>query len=61
MIEYPGIFWKDYELVDSGDGEKLERFGNYYMIRPEPKALWGKTMPAVSRRRARKTAVHGNV
>ena len=46
MIEYPGIFWKDYELVDSGDGEKLERFGNYYMIRPEPKALWGKTMPA---------------
>lgn len=45
MIEYPGIFWKDYELVDSGDGEKLERFGNYYMIRPEPKALWGKTMP----------------
>lgn len=46
MIEYPGIFWKDYELVDSGDGEKLERFGNYYMIRPEPKALWGRTMPA---------------
>lgn len=46
MIEYPGIFWKDYELVDSGDGEKLERFGNYYMIRPEPKALWGKTMSA---------------
>lgn len=46
MIEYPGIFWKDYELVDSGDGEKLERFGNYYMIRPEPKAMWGKTMPA---------------
>lgn len=46
MIEYPGTFWKDYELVDSGDGEKLERFGNYYMIRPEPKALWVKTMPA---------------
>ncbi len=46
MIEYPGIFWKDYELVDSGDGEKLERFGNYYMIRPEPKALWGRTLPA---------------
>lgn len=44
-IEYPGKFWKDYELVDSGEGEKLERFGDYYMIRPEPKALWGKTMP----------------
>lgn len=45
-IEYPGTFWKDYELVDSGEGEKLERFGEYYMIRPEPKALWGKSMPA---------------
>ena len=45
-IEYPGKFWKDYELVDSGDGEKLERFGEYYMIRPEPKALWGKTLMA---------------
>ena len=35
-IQYPGEFWKDYELVDSGASEKLERFGNYYMIRPEP-------------------------
>lgn len=43
-IEYPGKFWKSYELVDSGEGEKLERFGNYYMIRPEPKALWSKTL-----------------
>lgn len=44
MVQYPGTFWKDYELVDSGEGEKLERFGNYYMIRPEPKALWGRSM-----------------
>ena len=44
-IESPGKFWKDYELVDSGDFEKLERFGNYYLRRPEPKALWSKTMP----------------
>ena len=44
-IQYPGEFWKDYELVDSGASEKLERFGNYYMIRPEPKALWDKTLP----------------
>lgn len=43
-IEYPGDFWKDYELVDCGNGEKLERFGNYYLSRPEPKALWAKTM-----------------
>ncbi len=45
-IEYPGTFWKDYSLVDSGEGEKLERFGEYLMIRPEPKALWGKSMSA---------------
>ncbi len=54
-IEYPGKFWKDYELVDSGDGEKLERFGNYYMIRPEPKALWSKTLPAGEWERAAHT------
>ena len=43
-IESPGDFWKDYELVDSGNFEKLERFGRYLMSRPEPKALWDKTM-----------------
>jgi len=34
--------WKDYELIDCGDFEKLERFGNYVLIRPEPQAIWGK-------------------
>ena len=43
-IETPGDFWKDYELVDSGNFEKLERFGRFYMSRPEPKALWEKTL-----------------
>ena len=43
-IESPGKFWKDYELLDSGNFEKLERFGQYIMARPEPKALWDKTM-----------------
>ena len=46
-IESPGEFWKDYELVDSGNFEKLERFGRYYMSRPEPKALWDKTLSEV--------------
>ena len=32
--------WSDYELIDSGDGQKLERFGPYLFIRPEPQALW---------------------
>ena len=43
-IEYPDPQWKDYELLDSGRGEKLERFGAYVLARPEPKALWDKTM-----------------
>jgi 23S rRNA (cytosine1962-C5)-methyltransferase len=36
--------WKDYELVDSGDFEKLERFGKYTLIRPEPQAIWTKSL-----------------
>lgn len=34
--------WSEYELIDSGNFEKLERFGKYLLIRPEPKALWDK-------------------
>ena len=40
---YPSS-WKDYELIDSGDFEKLERFGKYTLIRPEPQALWQKVL-----------------
>ena len=43
-IEYPSEEWKDYEILDSGGYEKLERFGPYVMARPEPKALWDKTL-----------------
>jgi 23S rRNA (cytosine1962-C5)-methyltransferase len=32
--------WSDYELVDSGAGKKLERFGEFTLIRPEPQAKW---------------------
>lgn len=35
-------FWKDYELIDSGNFEKLERFGQFVTIRPEPQAIWDK-------------------
>ena len=44
-IEYPADYWKDYELLDSGRGEKLERFGKYVLRRPEPKALWAPSLP----------------
>ena len=37
--------WKDYELVDSGDGQKLERYGPYFLIRPEPEAIWKPGLP----------------
>jgi len=36
--------WKDYELIDCGDFEKLERFGNLVLSRPEPQAVWKKAM-----------------
>jgi 23S rRNA (cytosine1962-C5)-methyltransferase len=36
--------WADYELLDCGDFEKLERFGNYILIRPEPQAIWPKML-----------------
>ena len=45
MIEFPSSSWHDYELLDSGAGEKLERFGAYVLARPEPKALWDKSLP----------------
>ena len=34
--------WRDYELLDSGDGQKLERFGKYVFSRPESQAMWSK-------------------
>ncbi len=39
---YPSS-WTDYQLLDSGEGEKLERFGDYVLIRPEPQAIWSRT------------------
>ena len=36
--------FSDYELIDCGDFEKLERFGKYILIRPEPQAVWNKKL-----------------
>ena len=44
QILSPSDVWKDYELIDCGDFEKLERFGQYTLRRPEPKAVWAKSM-----------------
>ncbi|GHT54164.1 SAM-dependent methyltransferase [Bacteroidia bacterium] len=37
--------WPDYELIDCGGYEKLERFGKYILRRPEPQAVWRKALP----------------
>lgn len=47
LLESVSDKWKDYQLIDSGDFEKLERFGPYCLRRPEPKALWSKSLPDV--------------
>jgi 23S rRNA (cytosine1962-C5)-methyltransferase len=41
----PGVMrttgWRDYALLDSGGGRKLERYGRWKVVRPEPQCLWG--------------------
>lgn len=37
--------WEDYELLDSGDGRRLERFGSFVLSRPDPQTIW---QPALS-------------
>lgn len=44
--------WADYALLDSGDGKKLERYGRYRVVRPEPQCLWRPRLPAAEWERA---------
>ncbi|MDR2514108.1 MAG: class I SAM-dependent methyltransferase [Christensenellaceae bacterium] len=37
--------WKDYAVLDAGDGEKLERWGEQWLIRPDPQVIWPKSAP----------------
>ena len=48
--------WRDYEVLDTSDGEKLERWGRYILVRPDPQVIWrspgamragGTTTPAM--------------
>ena len=32
--------WKDYEIIDTSGGEKLERWGDVLLIRPDPQIIW---------------------
>ena len=39
--------WKEYEVIDTSKGEKLERWGDYLLVRPDPQVIWDtpKTEP----------------
>ena len=37
--------WKDYELLDTSDGERLERWGKYVLVRPDPQVIWHTDRP----------------
>jgi len=38
--------WREYQLLDSGEGKTLEKFGPYTLIRPEPQAIWPRSLPS---------------
>lgn len=42
--------WRDIEVLDTGDGLKLERWGEYVLSRPDPQVIWPKGNPALWRR-----------
>lgn len=50
IADAPGVMrttgWADYALLDSGGGRKLERYGPYRVVRPEPQAMWSPRLPA---------------
>ena len=37
--------WKDYQIIATGDGEKLERWGNVVLLRPDPQVIWHAKKP----------------
>ncbi|GAB3305160.1 class I SAM-dependent methyltransferase [Hymenobacter tenuis] len=47
--------WADYELIDAGNFEKLERFGKHILARPEPQAIWDPHLSAAEWQRANAT------
>jgi 23S rRNA (cytosine1962-C5)-methyltransferase len=50
VAELPSVMrtqgWMDYGLLDSGGGRKLERYGRFTVVRPEPQCLWSPALPA---------------
>lgn len=54
---FPHVAFRDYALLDSGGGEKLERFGGVVVRRPDPQALWPRGRPESAWREADLTFV----
>lgn len=59
--------WKDYEVIDCSGGEKLERWGDYILVRPDPQVIWntektnrGWYHPNAHYHRSKKAAENGN-
>ncbi len=46
MVTLSPTHWTDYELLDSGNGKRLERFGKYTLVRPDPQCLWKPLLPS---------------
>jgi 23S rRNA (cytosine1962-C5)-methyltransferase len=51
--------WEDYELIDSGNGFKLEKYGPYLLNRPEPEAIWRPSLPVADWMKANATFLPG--
>ncbi len=59
--------WKDYEVLDTSNGEKLERWGKYLLVRPDPQVIWdtpktnrGWSRMTATTTAAKKAAANGN-
>lgn len=52
---------RDYELLDSGEGEKLERYGKFVLARPDPQALWNKLLPTSEWQKADAVFYHNGI
>src|SRR5687768_2868929 len=40
-----GNQWNEYQLLDSGNGKRLEQFGKYIIVKPDPQCLWKPSLP----------------
>jgi 23S rRNA (cytosine1962-C5)-methyltransferase len=58
LLSLPPI-WDEYELLDCGNGAKLERFGPYILNRPEAEAIWKPCLPEIQWQKANATFIPG--